>query len=189
MQVMGLTFLAAGTSIPDLITSVIVARKGFGDMAVSSSVGSNIFDVTVGWAQQPLLSMPSSRCFCVLLCTVVWCTRWWSACKKSIFALDRVHWPINHCRESWFPCVCVCNYLYVCQGVSVYVCVGVGSGHFILYDQRDTRAVLAGYVVCGYVRLKTKAVILSRHFLASWQTPSAFGWAARVRLSMSVCVC
>lgn len=48
VQVMGLTFLAAGTSIPDLITSVIVARKGFGDMAVSSSVGSNIFDVTVG---------------------------------------------------------------------------------------------------------------------------------------------
>lgn len=48
LQVMGLTFLAAGTSIPDLITSVIVARKGFGDMAVSSSVGSNIFDVTVG---------------------------------------------------------------------------------------------------------------------------------------------
>lgn len=47
-QIMGLTFLAAGTSIPDLITSVIVARKGFGDMAVSSSVGSNIFDVTVG---------------------------------------------------------------------------------------------------------------------------------------------
>jgi len=48
-QIMGLTLLAAGTSIPDLITSVIVARKGFGDMAVSSSVGSNIFDVTVGW--------------------------------------------------------------------------------------------------------------------------------------------
>lgn len=48
---MGLTFLAAGTSIPDLITSVIVARKGFGDMAVSSSVGSNIFDVTVGWVR------------------------------------------------------------------------------------------------------------------------------------------
>lgn len=46
--VMGLTFLAAGTSIPDLITSVIVARKGLGDMAVSSSVGSNIFDITVG---------------------------------------------------------------------------------------------------------------------------------------------
>merc|ERR1712083_1203052 len=46
--VMGLTFLAAGTSVPDLITSVIVAREGKGDMAVSSSIGSNIFDVLVG---------------------------------------------------------------------------------------------------------------------------------------------
>jgi len=46
--VMGLTFLAAGTSVPDLITSVLVAKQGKGDMAVSSSVGSNIFDVTVG---------------------------------------------------------------------------------------------------------------------------------------------
>ncbi|XP_075590255.1 sodium/potassium/calcium exchanger 2-like isoform X3 [Dermatophagoides farinae] len=47
-EIMGLTFLAAGTSIPDLITSVLVARKGLGDMAVSSSIGSNIFDVAVG---------------------------------------------------------------------------------------------------------------------------------------------
>ena len=67
--VMGLTILAAGTSVPDLLSSVIVARqvfgcivsavrrcdgvcvcvfKGQGDMAVSSSIGSNIFDVTVG---------------------------------------------------------------------------------------------------------------------------------------------
>ena len=46
--VMGLTFLAAGTSVPDLLSSVIVARQGLGDMAVSSSIGSNIFDVLVG---------------------------------------------------------------------------------------------------------------------------------------------
>jgi len=45
---MGITILAAGTSVPDLITSVIVARAGHGDMAVSSSIGSNIFDVCVG---------------------------------------------------------------------------------------------------------------------------------------------
>ena len=31
-NVMGLTILAAGTSIPDLLTSVIVARQGHGDM-------------------------------------------------------------------------------------------------------------------------------------------------------------
>jgi K+-dependent Na+/Ca+ exchanger-like protein len=45
---MGLTVLAAGTSVPDLLSSVIVARRGQGDMAVSSSVGSNIFDILVG---------------------------------------------------------------------------------------------------------------------------------------------
>lgn len=46
--VMGLTILAAGTSVPDLLSSVIVARRGSGDMAVSSSIGSNIFDILVG---------------------------------------------------------------------------------------------------------------------------------------------
>ena len=46
--IMGLTFLAAGTSVPDLLSSVIVARQGLGDMAVSSSIGSNIFDVCIG---------------------------------------------------------------------------------------------------------------------------------------------
>eukprot|EP00559_Dactyliosolen_fragilissimus_P007397 CAMPEP_0184871144 /NCGR_PEP_ID=MMETSP0580-20130426/40151_1 /TAXON_ID=1118495 /ORGANISM="Dactyliosolen fragilissimus" /LENGTH=474 /DNA_ID=CAMNT_0027373693 /DNA_START=567 /DNA_END=1988 /DNA_ORIENTATION=- len=46
--IMGLTFLAAGTSVPDLLSSVIVARRGYGDMAISSSIGSNIFDILVG---------------------------------------------------------------------------------------------------------------------------------------------
>ena len=43
IEIMGLTFLAAGTSVPDLITSVIVAKKGLGDMAVSSSIGEDFF--------------------------------------------------------------------------------------------------------------------------------------------------
>lgn len=47
-EVMGLTFLAAGTSVPDLLSSLIVALQGRGDQAVSSSIGSNIFDVLVG---------------------------------------------------------------------------------------------------------------------------------------------
>lgn len=46
--IMGLIFLAAGTSVPDLLSSVVVAKQGKGDMAVSSSIGSNIFDVAVG---------------------------------------------------------------------------------------------------------------------------------------------
>lgn len=45
--VMGLTLVAAGSSVQDLISSVIVARQGEGDMAISSSIGSNIFDILV----------------------------------------------------------------------------------------------------------------------------------------------
>ncbi|KAL3873319.1 hypothetical protein ACJMK2_036451 [Sinanodonta woodiana] len=47
-SVMGITFLAAGTSIPDAMASVFVARQGMGDMAVSNSVGSNVFDILLG---------------------------------------------------------------------------------------------------------------------------------------------
>jgi Ca2+/Na+ antiporter len=48
VSLMGLVVLSMGTSVPDLITSIIVAKKGHGDMAVSSSIGSNIFDIHVG---------------------------------------------------------------------------------------------------------------------------------------------
>ena len=44
----GITLLAAGTSIPDMLSSLAVARRGPGDMAVSSSIGSNIFDILFG---------------------------------------------------------------------------------------------------------------------------------------------
>lgn len=46
--IVALTILAAGTSAPDLISSVIVSKQGRGDMAVSNAVGSNIFDILVG---------------------------------------------------------------------------------------------------------------------------------------------
>lgn len=46
--VIGLTILAAGTSIPDLLSSVIVAKKGQSGMAISNGIGSNIFDILFG---------------------------------------------------------------------------------------------------------------------------------------------
>ncbi|CAB1331094.1 unnamed protein product [Coregonus sp. 'balchen'] len=56
--IMGITFLAAGTSVPDCIASLIVARQGLGDMAVSNTIGSNVFDILVGlglpWAIQTM---------------------------------------------------------------------------------------------------------------------------------------
>lgn len=46
--VIALTVLAAGTSIPDLLASIYVAKKGKGDMAIANAVGSNIFDIAIG---------------------------------------------------------------------------------------------------------------------------------------------
>lgn len=45
---LALTVLAAGTSIPDLIGSIVVAKQGRGDMAVSNAIGSNVFDILFG---------------------------------------------------------------------------------------------------------------------------------------------
>lgn len=46
--VMGTTVLAAGTSIPDALSSIAVARDGLADMAVANAVGSNVFDIWLG---------------------------------------------------------------------------------------------------------------------------------------------
>ena len=44
-RIIGLTVLALGTSLPELFTSVIAARKGETDLALGNLFGSNIFNV------------------------------------------------------------------------------------------------------------------------------------------------
>lgn len=41
----GLTIVALGTSLPELVTSIVAARKGQVDMAVGNVIGSNIFNI------------------------------------------------------------------------------------------------------------------------------------------------
>ena len=43
--IIGLTIVALGTSLPELVTSVIAARKGESDIAVGNVIGSNIFNI------------------------------------------------------------------------------------------------------------------------------------------------
>lgn len=43
--VIGLTVVAAGTSAPELVTSLVAARKGQSDVALANVLGSNIFNV------------------------------------------------------------------------------------------------------------------------------------------------
>lgn len=46
-SVIGLTILAGGTSLPELATSVVAARKGSNDLALGNALGSNIFNITL----------------------------------------------------------------------------------------------------------------------------------------------
>jgi len=55
--IVALTVLAIGTSIPDMMSSIIVARQGRGGMAVSNAIGSNIFDILIGLGLPWLLIM------------------------------------------------------------------------------------------------------------------------------------
>lgn len=45
--VMGATFSAAGTSLPNLIASQMAARQGLGNMAISNVFGSNTFNILI----------------------------------------------------------------------------------------------------------------------------------------------
>jgi len=46
--IMGVVLLAGGTSVPDMLASMIVARQGHADMAIANAVGSNVFDILLG---------------------------------------------------------------------------------------------------------------------------------------------
>ena len=49
-----LTILAMWTSVPDLLSSLVVAKKGKWDMAITNAIGSNIFDILF-WLSVPYL--------------------------------------------------------------------------------------------------------------------------------------
>ena len=44
-KIIGLTIIAAGTSLPELVTSVVAAMKKNSDIAIGNVIGSNIFNV------------------------------------------------------------------------------------------------------------------------------------------------
>ena len=58
LAIMGTQVLAAGTSIPDALSSVLVARQGMGDMAVANAIGSNVFDIWLGLGFPWMIMLP-----------------------------------------------------------------------------------------------------------------------------------
>ena len=73
--VMGLVVISAGTSVPDALASIFVAKNGQGDMAVSNVLGSNVFNIFLG------LGLPC------LIYTAVWWTPYTSMQMQDPLAL------------------------------------------------------------------------------------------------------
>jgi Ca2+/Na+ antiporter len=101
--IMGLTFLAAGTSVPDMLSAIIVAKQGRADQAVSSSIGSNVFDICVALAfpwllyiavyQEPVVVAADQLLLCVLVligCLAIvvfslWFHKWFMSTATGYF--------------------------------------------------------------------------------------------------------
>ncbi|MBR3561430.1 MAG: calcium/sodium antiporter [Oscillospiraceae bacterium] len=91
-NLIGLTIVAMGTSLPELVTSVVAARKNELDMAVGNVVGSNVFNILmilgVASALSPIsFIMENVIDICVLLgfSLVVWV---FCAVKKKLGKLE-----------------------------------------------------------------------------------------------------
>ena len=100
----GLTICAIGTSLPELVTSIVAARKNEVDMAVGNVIGSNIFNILlvlgVGSAISPIAFIMENAIdlvfliFISILCWIFSCSRKEIRRGEGIFmvALYIVYW-------------------------------------------------------------------------------------------------
>ena len=81
----GLTIVAIGTSLPELVTSIVATRKGDSGLALGNAIGSNIFNILfilgMSAAIAPLTVLQESFIDCIILLV--------SAVVLFIFAFTR----------------------------------------------------------------------------------------------------
>lgn len=85
-RVIGLTIVAIGTSLPELVTSVIAARKGESDIAIGNIVGSNIFNILfVLGVAGVILPIPFNQAFLFdgLVAIVAAVLLWLFTCRRQ----------------------------------------------------------------------------------------------------------
>lgn len=106
-SVAGITLLAAGTSIPEVISSVIVARSGLGNMAICNLLGSNIFDVLfclgVPWLFKALFASTSHEVYINSTAMTYTSVTLLSTVFLLFFTFVLTHWTLNY--KVGFACV------------------------------------------------------------------------------------
>lgn len=82
----GLTIVAIGTSLPELVTSLVAAKKGHTDIAIGNIVGSNIFNIlfVVGTASL-IAPVPFEKAFVsdTLVAFAAGLLLWLGVCRKK----------------------------------------------------------------------------------------------------------
>ena len=91
----GLTIVALGTSLPELVTSVMAARKGNADIAIGNIVGSNIFNILfVVGLSSVIISVPFASAFIVDMLVTIGAFS--AFIRRSLFLFTALYfsWPM-----------------------------------------------------------------------------------------------
>lgn len=90
----GLTIVALGTSLPELVTSVVAAKKNELDMAVGNVVGSNVFNILmvlgIAAAISPIDFLFTNAIDLVILVVFSLCCWFMCAKKKYLYRIDGI---------------------------------------------------------------------------------------------------
>ena len=90
----GLTIVAVGTSLPELVTSIVAARKGESDIAIGNVVGSNVFNILFVLAASAVISPMNINAQCLfdllVLMAVTVIAYIFCATKKSVNRIEGI---------------------------------------------------------------------------------------------------
>ncbi|MBR5337990.1 MAG: calcium/sodium antiporter [Lachnospiraceae bacterium] len=107
--IIGLTIVALGTSLPELVTGIVAARKGEVDMAMGNVIGSNIFNIlfVLGAASvvSPIPFLMENVYDIIILLVVsllVWVYGW---TKKEITRMEGLSMVIVYIAYTVYICI------------------------------------------------------------------------------------
>ena len=81
----GLTVVALGTSLPELVTSIVASRKGENGLALGNVIGSNIFNILMVLAVSAVVKPIAVNVFAVIdaMCLLAFSAIVWILCRSK----------------------------------------------------------------------------------------------------------
>lgn len=105
----GLTIIAIGTSLPELVTSLVAAKKGEVDMAIGNVIGSNVFNVLfvigIASAISPIAILMESVYDAIFLCLVSIVVLLFASTDKKIGRVEGFFMLIMYASYMTYVCL------------------------------------------------------------------------------------